>query len=1233
MSRKEDIFRSVLTSAYDHGNFVDFTREIITGLSLGPYTMASKPWNTFSAFISQYFTVGEFTDPEDNRVGVFAVELLRGESVDRARTAQRTFVKTLLERGGYAAALVAFYSPDTDKWRFSFVRMDYEFAKGKIKESLTPARRYSYLVGKGEPCHTAMDRLLPIFMDDSRVPTIDEIEEAFSVEKVTKDFFEAYKEKYLQLAEYLNNNEEFVRESTYKGFTTEQFTKKLLSQIVFLYFIQKKGWLGVNAVPRILTEKQYKNAFFSHGSKSRELVGKVYYKQGDEYKLNVSALRSLSDEDENEFSKCVKGQPWGTGPKDFMRRIFQNAVNNNENFFDDCLEPLFYTGLNRDRGENAFFPPLHCRIPFLNGGLFEELDHYDWQHNDFGIPNEIFSNVDEKGREADGILDIFDRYNFTMAEDEPLEKEVAVDPEMLGKVFENLLEVKDRKSKGAFYTPREIVHYMCSESLINYLVTRSGIPEEDIRKFITLGEFFKDEDARKTVYDQNAKKYLYDYNKQLEMPASILDFKNNVNRLNELDTLLSNVRVVDPAVGSGAFPLGLLNEIVKARDTITTYMAIPMSGFQRKMLHAQRSPYQLKTQTIKNCIYACDIEPSATDITKLRLWLALVIEDEIGDQDRDEFGEHTKPRKLPNLDCNILCGNSLVDSFEGIDLICNTEALGNQETGTNISMADKLIEGHINSLIELQDRLYNASSTGEKDEIKKNIQVLYDAIIMEQLQTNPDAMRKYGDPEIRHAASKPFILWQLYFPRVFKEKGGFDICIGNPPYVGEKGNKELFRPIAETGFGRKYYAGKMDLFYFFFHKVIDLGNSTAEIAFITTNYYPTAYGGKTLRSDFKARTQIRRLINFNELKVFESALGQHNMITILTKVQFYPVVSNNIICNVGGVANSNTINGILVGSEEYQSCYESFCVPQENLYEGEENYIRLSGIGMNRPDTIDSVLEKIGDTTYTLSTIANIKQGIVSGADKYTDSHQNKFGLDLEKGKGIFILSKEEMKTIPLNDREKELVKPVYKNHQISKYHINYDEDTLYCLYVSRNSKEEDIPNIVNYLRTFKPILEHRLKTYGESYPWYALHRERDKEILENPEKIVNSRRAKSNIFALETRGYYEQSDLMITTIKAEYSDALPAKFILGLLNSKLMYVWLKNKGKLKGDSLELYGKPLEEIPIKMLSNEAISSVKENVNDLLDNPNNTTALSSIDDILYEAYELSEKEVEIVENYA
>ncbi|MBR3241387.1 MAG: N-6 DNA methylase [Parasporobacterium sp.] len=885
MSRKEDIFKEVLTNAYSHDNFVDFSREIISGLNLGPYSMETKPWNTFSAFISKYFVIGDFTDPDGNKVGVFSVELLRGESVDRARTAQRTFVKTLLENGGYAAALVAFYSPDSDKWRFSFVRMDYEFAKGKIKESLTPARRYSYLVGKGEPCHTAQDRLLPIFMDDSRVPTIDEIEEAFSVEKVTKDFFEAYKDKYLQLADYLNTNEDFVRESKLKGFTTEQFTKKLLSQIVFLYFIQKKGWLGVNAVPKVLTEKQYKNAFFSHGSKSRELVGKVYYQDGDVYRLNANELRSLSDEDENEFSKCVKGQPWGTGPKDFMRKIYENAVKREQNFFDDCLEPLFYTGLNQDRGENAFFPPLHCRIPFLNGGLFEELDHYDWQHNNFGIPNELFSNVDEKGREADGILDIFDRYNFTMAEDEPLEKEVAVDPEMLGKVFENLLEVKDRKSKGAFYTPREIVHYMCSESLINYLVTKSGILEEDIRKFITLGEFFKDDDARRTLFNKETRKFEYDYNKRLEMPASILDFKNNVNRLTELDDLLANVKVVDPAVGSGAFPLGLLNEIVKARDTITTYMAIPMGGFQRKVLYAQRSPYQLKTQTIKNCIYACDIEPSATDITKLRLWLALVIEDEIGDQDKDEFGEHTKPRKLPNLDCNIICGNSLVDSFEGIDLICNTEALGNQEAGTNVSMADKLIEGQLNSLIELQDRLYNASSTGEKEEIKKNIQVYYDAIIMEQLQTNPEAMKKYADMVIANVASKPFILWPLYFPKVFKDNGGFDICIGNPPYGAdiEKKIQDYYR--------KKYneVQFKIDSYVLFILEGLELCRPESGIlSYIIPNTLLNNYFLCELRKTLVESNKLTHLINFDD-SVFTATVH-----SLILQVQKKKTSDNNV---------------------------------------------------------------------------------------------------------------------------------------------------------------------------------------------------------------------------------------------------------------------------------------------------------------------------------------------------
>ena len=153
------------------------------------------------------------------------------------------------------------------------------------------------------------------------------------------------------------------------------------------------------------------------------------------------------------------------------------------------MEPLFYTALNIDRSrKNDLYPKLGLRISFLNGGLFEELDNYDWQKNNFSIPNEIFSNTDANGRDADRILNIFDRYNFTIDEDEPTEREVAIEPEMLGKVFENLLDVNDGKSKGAFYTPREIVHYMYRETFINYLVEKSKIPEDAIRNFVLYGD-------------------------------------------------------------------------------------------------------------------------------------------------------------------------------------------------------------------------------------------------------------------------------------------------------------------------------------------------------------------------------------------------------------------------------------------------------------------------------------------------------------------------------------------------------------------------------------------------------------------------------------------------------------------------------------------------------------------------------------------------------------------------
>ena len=868
LEQKRKIFEETLTKAYDHDKYVMFLRELLDNMKLVAPNQDKEPYNTFYAAVDHYRHIGNYVGEDHNKVALFSVCLHNDKNLENARSMQRAFVKSLLKDSDCAAALVSFYTKDDlAKWRLSLVRLDYEFSNGKLSEKLTPAKRYSYLVGEGEPCHTAQERLYPIFVEDELDPSLDELENAFSVEAVTKDFFDQYRDKYLAVKEYLDTNEDFVAESQSRGFDSEQFAKKLMGQIVFLYFIQKKGWLGVNAFPSRLTEKEYKNSYYRSGKKPKVLMPYVYKltKDGYYYRDN-KALLSLSPEDENELSSFVKGDAWGAGPKDFMRKIFEGCVNRGKNFFDDYLEPLFYTGLNQNRGENAFFPPLHRRIPFLNGGLFEEMEGYDWQNNDFCIPNEIFSNKDIKGRDADGILDIFDRYNFTMAEDEPMEREVAIDPEMLGKVFENLLDVSDRKSKGAFYTPREIVHYMCQESLINYLCGKTQIPEDDIRKFILFGEYFRDEDIKKTLFvpgqNRNKGHYEFDKNKDMEIPSSILSFKNHVNRLQELDDLLANVKVVDLAVGSGAFPVGMMTEIVKARDTITSYMIIEMNSVQRLNYRTLRTPYLLKRATIKNSIFACDIEASATDITKLRLWLSLVIDNQIMDKEDEMLGYSTKPRELPNLDCNIICGNSLLDEFEGIPLLTENAALQNESENRQQTIYDGQLGILINELIELQSKLYDEKDRIVKESLKNQIQDIYNQIVMEQIQTDNKVVDDYY--QAIQKPSRPFILWQLYFPKVFRDNGGFDIAIGNPPY-GIIFDEEV-KPIYEKTYPT--FKRNNDMYVAFYDRALSLVSFGGIISLITPNTYLIGDYFKNLRKMFTSRTVIKEIDDFKSNTVF-----------------------------------------------------------------------------------------------------------------------------------------------------------------------------------------------------------------------------------------------------------------------------------------------------------------------------------------------------------------------------
>jgi len=631
-----NFIRETFENSFEKEKYIGFVKNLFNKISLEPFEFHGQyiP-DTFKPYINKYERVGKYAI-EDKRIDILIVYLSRETSIERARTMQRNFVAGYLT-GKYGsntkkdAAVVAFVSPGLDDWRFSLVKMEYKLTQTKTgrpkgEEEFTPARRYSFLVGKNEPNHTAQQHLFPILQDDVNNPTLEQLEEAFSVEKVTDEFLDRYRELYLQLKNSIDKivkkDKNILKEFENKNINTVDFSKKLLGQIVFLYFLQKKGWLGV-----------------------------------------------------------PKDKNWGEGHRNFLRSLFDKCSEENRNFFNDYLEVLFYDTLNNPRtnqADSTYSEYFDCRIPFLNGGLFEPVNNYDWRKTDIIIPNELFSNnkKTEEGDIGTGILDVFDRYNFTVQEDEPLEKEVALDPELLGKVFENLIEENIRKGQGAYYTPREIVHYMCQESLINYLSTEleCKVNKEDIEILIKYGDIAIEHDKLVIAKKEEKPEYNGKY-KKIKMPESV---KDNAKLIDEK---LENIRVCDPAVGSGAFPIGMMLEIVKARNILTNYIS-DKEG---------RTPYNFKRHCIENCLYGVDIDSSAIDIAKLRFWLSLIVDEE----------DITKIKPLPNLDYKLVCGNSLL----GVERdLFNAEAFKKLE--------------------ELKPLYFNETDTSKKQELKNQINEL-----------------------------------------------------------------------------------------------------------------------------------------------------------------------------------------------------------------------------------------------------------------------------------------------------------------------------------------------------------------------------------------------------------------------------------------------------------------------------------------------------------------------------
>ena len=1095
--------QAVLGSPFNRENFEDFARNLLNKIEpRDNHYRGGSLWEAYREHITQYWRIGKYTDPNGDSLDILIIETKNLAKLDRARTSLRNFVVRHLKEFNKDYALAAFYSKEDHgaDWRFSFIKVEpeaYQDEKGKVKTRslLSPAKRYSFLVGEHENSYTAQNQLMPLLEMDYADPTLAQIESAFSVEKVTDEFFQQYKDLYLKLFEHLSQAESVT--AVFDEAATIRFTKKLLGQIVFLYFLQKKGWLGV-----------------------------------------------------------AQGEAWGKGNRRFLRDLFQNAVARGQNFYTESLQFLFYEALAHERKNTvdpAYYPRFDCKIPFLNGGLFEA--DYDWVNVQLIIPNELFRNQ-EKNKAGDtgtGILDIFDRYNFTIKEDEPLEKEVAVDPEMLGKVFENMLEIAERKSKGAFYTPREIVHYMCQESLIHYLdnalngnadtyrefgssqtsfignENRTGqlnfteeepairVPREDLETLIRHGYRMLENDQR--VLDKGKETDTYYF----QLPASVRTYAVL------LDEKLATIKICDPAIGSGAFPVGLLHEVVNARAILQ-----PFTG-------ASQSIYGLKRHAIQTSIYGVDIDASAIDIARLRLWLSLIV-------DEDDYATIDA---LPNLDYKIVKGNSLIGFPE------NWNSPRTQE-----------IEA-------LKDRFFAETEHQQQERLKAEI----DTKINQHL---ANAEKVFG--------YKIEFDFRLLFSEVWRTKGGFDIVIGNPPYVQiqkssgtqdqKDWEKQEYKVFAKTG----------DIYALFYEKGGRILRPGGALTFITSNKWMRTSYGEKLREYFLNDVSIHQLIDLGDSQIFKGA-------TTYTNILVFSKTKQAIVPKVWDVSESFQTNVPLKAMlpEENMAAY-SFTA---------DGFVILS----QKLALIKKRVEEIGIPIKKWNII--IYRGITTGLNEAFIINANK---------------KQEL--IAKDPNSAKVIKPILRGRDIKRYEATFTNLwVILAKYNSHKFLENAYPAIYEHLNKHKEKLQNRGQCrYGGKgnlgqHHWLELdNNPTDSYIAEfEGEKILWLEMSHSANFTYEDGTIFVLNTAYILT-------GTDLKYLLAVLNSSVLNSYFPLiSTDVQGKTRRYTKQYVENLPIPKIRDERQRPFEIMVDYILLGKKNNIKLQSayfeqlIDGMVYELY--------------
>ena len=875
-----DSLRKLFQSSFNLAQWYSFLQHFFNASEL-----KEKPERIIESTSDEGYYLGNINTADSYRIGLFHYNIRQG-SVANKRVGLRNLVKSFINPtwGEFDAALVVFDSGD--HWRLSFIC--------DIKGEATSPKRYTYVFGSDDLLYrTPIERFN--FLKKKGI-SFENLRTAFSVEALSDEFFDKYREQYADFIQYItgkrfvkvgskweekvlgepdpalmqafNHNEKKIRD----------YVKKMMGRITFLHFLQRKGWM------------------------------------------------------------C--------GDLNYMQNMFECSPYKDD-YLDSVLEPLFFGILNTKPAEReALFADYDWDkslldewkdIPYLNGGLFER-DEEDEPESRF--PADYFKR----------LFQFFSEYNFTIDENDPNDAEVGVDPEMLGKIFENLLE--DNKDKGAFYTPKEIVRYMCQESLIAYLETNTSIAKEKIRKFVLTPE------------------------------EGVVDIPEN--KKPKLLTALEEVKICDPAIGSGAFPMGLLNELLHCRE------ALSGERYDRA---------EIKKSIIQNNIYGVDIEKGAVDIARLRFWLSIVVDEEM-------------PSPLPNLDYKIMQGNSLIESFMGVDLSKLTYEKGHKKDKGEISLFDDEKNRLQKRVFQLLKAYYSCSDHDRKvklqqeisDTINKQLEAqAYDPAILSILKT------------INLAENNKFFLWHTWFSDVFNrddDKNGFDIVIGNPPYIQLQNNGgELAKLYEDCRF--QTFAKTGDIYCLFYEKGWQLLCQQGHLCFITSNKWMRAGYGEKTRGFFAKHTNPKYLIDFAGVKIFDNATVDTNILIFGKEQNEYQTR-----CAVTDKLNKDSLKNLsdFVQQQSVECRFESF-----------DSWVILSPIEQSIKRKIESVGTPLKDWDI------QINYGIKTG---FNDA----FIISTEKRNEILDnCSSEEERT-----KTAELIRPILRGRDIKRY--GYDWANLWII-------------------------------------------------------------------------------------------------------------------------------------------------------------------------------------------